>query len=100
MLLSGCSSNSGFIFKRGEDNSYVVLEDSFINNSCIDKCYVVEAYNKLTEETELFIAKKETKSINEVYIENGKRFTCKRYYYYTDLMNNDNELFYEDNRKK
>ena len=58
MFLGGCAQNKGFVFGIGEDNNYIAREDSFINNNCIDKCYVVEAYNKLTEENEIFIAKK------------------------------------------
>ena len=96
MFLGGCANN-GFIFKRGEDNSYVAMEGSFINNKCIDKCYVVEAYNKITEETELFIAKKcdETKIIE-------RPFGCDTEVtgqYYLDLMNNNNKLFYTDNSR-
>lgn len=95
-FLSGCASSKGFVFERGEDNSYVVLEGSFINNNCIDKCYVVEAYNKITEETELFIAKKEYKYSDKKIKEDGYSYWAERYYY-TDLMNNDNHLFYQDN---
>lgn len=95
MFLSGCSSK-GFDFKRGEDNSYVALEDSFINNNCIDKCYVVEAYNKVTEETELFIAKRSYQYLDKKIRTNGSTYNFPRYYY-LDLMNNDNKLFYQDN---
>ena len=67
MVLSGCkAAGNGFDFKRGEDNSYVALEDSYINNDCIDKCYVVEAYNKITEETELF--KNDEKIIRRLFV--------------------------------
>ena len=96
MFLGGCTSSKGFEFKRGEDNSYVALEDSFINNNCIDKCYVVEAYNKLTEENEIFIAKKE-------YDYKKGEVTVPKYHltdgecYYVDLMRNDAKLFYQDN---
>lgn len=92
------SSNQGegFDFTTDENNSYVVLEDSFINNSCIDKCYVVETYNKLTEENEIFIAKKE-------YDYKTGEVTVPKYHltdgecYYVDLMRNDAKLFYQDN---
>lgn len=89
------SSKKGFNFTTGEDNSYVALEDSFINNNCIDKCYVVEAYNKITEETELFIAKRSF-IILPKKLENGEKGEIT-YYYYLDLMNNNNKLFYQDN---
>ena len=97
MLLSGCANN-GFDFKRGKDNSYVALADSFINNKCIDKCYVVEAYNKITEETELFIAIKESKYTDKKIKEDGHGYWAQRYYY-LDLMNNNNKLFYQDNSR-
>lgn len=99
MFLGGCASSRGFEFSRDVDNSYSAVYNSYINNECIEKCYVVEAYNKLTEETELFIAKKMNRPINEVGIVNGERYFRKMYYYYTDLMNNNNELFYQDNSK-
>lgn len=95
MLLSGCTSSNGFGFVIGEDNGYVALEDSFINNNCIDKCYVVEAYNKVTEETELFIAKRSFIFLPKK-LENGEKGEIP-YYYYLDLMNNNNKLFYQDN---
>lgn len=96
LFLSGCANN-GFDFKRGEDNSCVAIESSFINNNCIDKCYVVEAYNKITGETELFVAKKhEIAGIKKNgFGRNIEVIDC----YYRDLMNNDNKLFYQDNSK-
>ena len=93
MFLNGCVSSKGFYFKRGEDNSYVAREDSFINNGCIDKCYVVEVYNNLTEETELFIAKKKYDYTER---KEGNFFDI---YYYIDLMDNNNKLFYQDNSR-
>ena len=98
MFLGGCASSKGFVFERGEDNSYVVLEGSFINNNCIDKCYVVEAYNKITGETELFIAKKDYDQFSSRIRTNGLTEFVP-IYYYTDLMNNDNKLFYQDNNR-
>jgi len=96
MLLGGCASSKGFEFGRGEDNSYVALADSFINNKCIDKCYVVEAYNKLTGETELFIAKKKVDGLkNEIISDVISRLTLN--YYYLNLMSNDSKLFYQEN---
>lgn len=97
MFLGGCEQNKGFVFGIGEDNSYIAREDSIINNNCIDNCYLVEAYNKLTEETELFIAKKcdETKIIERPF----GRDTEVTGQYYLDLMNNNNKLFYNDNNR-
>ena len=77
-VLGGCASSIGFAFETGKDNSYVALENSYINNTCIEKCYVVEAYNKLTEETELFIAKRDYKYAD---YKEGKQ---KSRYYYLD----------------
>ena len=96
MFLGGCVSSKGFDFVIGEDNKYVALDNSFINNKCIDNCYVVEAYNKITEETELFIAKRSCIYLPKK-LENGEKGDIP-YYYYLDLMNNNNKLFYEDNR--
>ena len=62
MLLNGCTSSNGFTFGINyESNSYVATKDSYINNNCIDKCYVVEAYNRITEEyVELELIKTDT----------------------------------------
>ena len=98
MFLGGCEQNKGFVFGIGEDNGYIAREDSFINNNCIDKCYVVEAYNELTEQTELFIAKKDYDKFSARVRTNGLTEFVP-IYYYLDLMNNDNELFYQDNSK-
>lgn len=79
MTLSGCGSK-GFQYTT-KDSKYVVVDGSTIGNDCIKDCYVVEAYNSLTEESEIFIARK-------------RNFQG---YYYCDLMNNDNKLFRQDN---
>jgi hypothetical protein len=99
MFLGGCSldgysSSIGFKFKVGKDNSYVALEDSFINNKCIEECYVVEVHNKLTGENQIFIAKR------DVYEPmNGKYAVGDTEYHYIDLMNNYNKLFYQNNER-
>jgi len=82
IFLGGCKeSGNSFDFKRGEDNSYVALEDSFINNKCIEKCYVVEVHNKLTGENQIFIAKR------DVYVPmKGKYAVGDTEYHYIDLM--------------
>lgn len=80
MTLSGCGSK-GFQYTT-KDSKYVVVDGSTIGNDCIKDCYVVEAYNSLTEETEIFIAR--TSNFLD-------------YYYYCDLMNHNNKLFYKDN---
>lgn len=97
MFLGGCADN-GFDFKRGEDNSYVAMKGSNINNKCIDKCYVVEAYNKITGETELFIAKKYDET-NTIAIPMGADKHEVTGQYFLDLMNNNNKLFYTDNSR-
>lgn len=81
MTLSGCSSK-GFEYTP-KDSKYVVVDGSTIGNDCIKDCYVVEAYNSLTEETEIFIAK--------------RGFFPD--YYYCDLMNNSNKLFWKNNSR-
>jgi len=95
MFLGGCTSSEGFRFARGENNKYVAMNNTLIDNACIDKCYVVEAYNKITEETELFIAKRSFIFLPKK-LENGEKGEIP-YYYYLDLMNNNNKLFYQDN---
>lgn len=79
MTLGGCASK-GFEYTT-KDSKYVVVDGSTIGNDCIKECYVVEAYNSLTEEAGIFIARK-------------RNFQG---YYYCDLMNNDNYLFRQDN---
>ena len=94
MTLSGCGS-SGFEYTM-EDSKYVVVDGSTIGNDCIKDCYVVEAYNSLTEEAEIFIARRSWNGLysrpkdnesNEIVLD----------YYYCDFMNNNNKLFYKDN---
>lgn len=80
-LSGGCSKGFEYTTK---DNKYVVVDGSTIGNGCIRDCYVVEAYNSLTEESEIFIAR--------------RRF-FPEYYYYCDLMNNNNILFWQDNSR-
>ena len=91
MLLAGGSSSIGFKFKVEKDNSYVALEDSFINNKCIEKCYVVEVHNKLTGKNEIFIAKR------DIYLTSLTDLAGDTEYHYIDLMNNYNKLFYQNN---
>ncbi|MCI6627675.1 MAG: hypothetical protein MSH29_05230 [Tenericutes bacterium] len=79
MTLGGCARR-GFEYTT-KDSKYVVADGSTIGNDCINDCYVVEAYNSLTEETEIFIARK-------------RNFQG---YYYCDLMNHNNYLFRQDN---
>ena len=86
MTLGGCASE-GFQYTM-KDSKYVVADGSAIGNACIKECYVVEAYNSLTEESEIFIAR--TSNFLDYYY-------YYYYYYYCDLMNNDNKLFYKDN---
>ena len=93
IFLGGCTSSIGFKFKVGKDNSYVALEDSFINNKCIEKCYVVEVHNKLTGENEIFIAKR------DIYLTSLTDLSGDTEYHYIDLMNNYNKLFYQNNER-
>ena len=51
MTLGGCASE-GFQYTM-KDSKYVVADGSAIGNACIKECYVVEAYNSLTEESEI-----------------------------------------------
>ena len=88
MFLGDRASNSGFKFVRGEDNNYIASSNSFISNNCINNCYVIEVYNELTEENEMYIAKKcYTDARVGVYDP-----------YYYDLLSN-NKLVYEFKEK-
>lgn len=99
MTLSGCSSKGkGFEYEI-KDNKYVVVDGSTIGNDCIKDCYVVEAYNSLTEETEIFIARRSWEDLYSRPKDNESNEIVSDYYYY-DLMNNNNKkLFYRDNSR-
>lgn len=96
MALSGCGSK-GFQYTT-KNSKYVVVDGSTIGNDCIKDCYVVEAYNSLTEETEIFIARR---SWNGLYSKqkDSESNEIVSDYYYCDLMNHDNKLFWKNNSR-
>ena len=59
MLMSGCGGkdNSKFELAENDNNELVACDDSYISSEYIDDYYVVEMYNEITKENEIFIAK-------------------------------------------
>lgn len=54
MLLSGCGNDS-FKLTENENNELVAVDDTYIDD--IRGYYVVEVYNKITKQNEIFIGK-------------------------------------------
>lgn len=58
MMLSGCNGGTGrFEYTENENNELVAVDGSYIANTNIDNCYVVEVYNTLKKENEIYIAR-------------------------------------------
>lgn len=49
MALTGCTSQTGFMYKTGKDNAAVAYKDSYINQVCLSTCVVAEVYNELLD---------------------------------------------------
>lgn len=96
MTLGGCASE-GFQYTM-KDSKYVVADGSVIGNACIKECYVVEAYNSLTEEAEIFIARRSWNGLYSKQKDSESNEIVSDYYYY-DFMNHDNKLFYRANSR-
>ena len=60
MFLGGCAK--GFELTVDEERNIVAEDDSFINNDFIEKCYVVEAKSNITGESNIYLAKMESKN--------------------------------------
>lgn len=59
LLMGGCSSkkkNNRFELTENENNEIVAMGDSYIDVEYIDNYYVVEVYNKMEKEDEIYIA--------------------------------------------
>lgn len=62
LLMSGCgkNENSRFELIENENNELVAVDDSYISSKNIDDYYVVEFYNKVSLENEIYIARRKT----------------------------------------
>lgn len=71
LFLSGCGEdkNSSFELVENENNEIVAMEDSYIDNKYISEYYVLEVYNKIKNE-------------NEIYIVSKKVVASRGYHYY------------------
>ena len=71
MLMSGCGGrdNSRFELVENDNNELVASDDSYISNEYIGDYYVVEMYNKLTNENEIFIAKSRGIMVIDAYFD-------------------------------
>lgn len=56
MLLAGCQE--GFKLTIDEERNITGEADSYLDNDFLQKCYVVEAKSKITNESNIYIAKK------------------------------------------
>ena len=63
MTLSGCSSD-GFKLTTDKDRNLIAEEDSYVNNSFIERCFVVEAKSKLTGDSNIYFATKKWGATN------------------------------------
>ena len=71
MLMSGCGGrdNSRFELVENDNNELVATDDSYISNEYINDYYVVEMYNELTKENEIFIAKSRGIMVIDAYFD-------------------------------
>ena len=71
MLMSGCGGrdNSRFELVENDNNELVASDDSYISSEYIGDYYVVEMYNKLTNENEIFIAKSRGIMVIDAYFD-------------------------------
>ena len=62
MLMSGCGKeeNSKFEIIENDNNELVVSDDSYISSEYISDYYVLEVYNRMRNENEIFIVWKRT----------------------------------------
>ena len=67
MLLTGCTSQTGFMFKTGKDNAAVAYKGSYINQICLNSCVVAEIYNELLDEKQLYIVRELENNDREIY---------------------------------
>ena len=85
MTLTGCTSQTGFMYKTGKDNTAVAYKDSYINQICLNSCVVAEVYNELLDEKQLYIVREVENNDKEIY--------------YYDLLDPTGVVFYQNNDK-
>lgn len=85
MALTGCTSNTGFMFKSDKQNNAVAYSDSYVNSQCLSNCVVAEVYNELLDEKQLYI-------VTAFQNQDGL-------IYYYDLLDPNGVVFYQDNDK-
>lgn len=85
MTLTGCTSQTGFMFKTGKDNAAVAYKDSYVNSQCLSTCVVAEVYNELLDEKQLYIVRELENNDREIY--------------YYDLLDPTGVVFYQNNDK-
>ena len=99
LILNGCGVNNKFKITENENNEIVSLAGSYISKNYINDYYVLELFNNLTNEKELFIARKKGTNINRKYYDVFTNF--KIYEEYDELKEDflfkfikDSELTY------
>ena len=74
LLLSGCSVNNKFKLTENENNELVAMDESYIDNKFMNDYYLVEVYNNMKEQNEIYIA--------------SRRYLRYRGYVYYDVFTN------------
>ena len=71
MLMSGCGGrdNSRFELVENDNNELVASDDSYISSEYIGDYYVVEMYNEITKENEIFIVKSRGIMVIDAYFD-------------------------------
>ena len=85
MTLTGCTSQTGFMYKSDKQNNAVAYSDSYVNSQCLSNCVVAEVYNELLDEKQLYI-------VTAFQNQDGL-------IYYCDLLDPNGVVFYQDNDK-
>ena len=76
--LNGCSYDR-FTFNSGKDGSFVVADNSYIDNGGLNSIYVIEIQNNISKEKEIYITRK---------IVEYNRPARQDYLSYTNIFNN------------
>ena len=58
LILNGCGVNNKFKITENENNELVGMDDSYIDSKFINNYYVVEVYNNIRKQNEIYIASK------------------------------------------
>lgn len=80
LSMTGCApKNSTFNYSENENGEIVVEEGSYIEYEYLNKYYIIEVYNTLTEENEIYIANR---------ITHGGGRSGPVYHEYVNIFNN------------